>query len=217
MSLEPDPDAETPDCGELASRPPPVPTTALLSDDGVDNAVAGRAAAALRRLEAEPSHFLLASRPATAAIMLAATKTIAELEASENSVDRPALVALAEKAVLAAVRGSAAHLSIVTERIEGKAGLRSGDTVFGPTTPGAGYEIGEAIESAIAAMTNARLATPDAPMPPCEDPSSERKSAVLRDGRVEEFAGAPPVTPGEVLLDEEAAAGGGPQGSKGRP
>lgn len=113
-------------------------------------------------LEAEPSRFLMVSRPATAAMMIAATRTIAQLEARQDDPSRPALVALAERAVLMAAKGSAAHLAIVTDRLEGKPGLRSGDSLFGSANATVANDVHSAIEEAITLMTNARLVAQDA-------------------------------------------------------
>src|SRR5947207_3016240 len=50
----------------------------------------------LRRLEGEPGRFLRIARPVQAAMLLAATRTVAELEARQHEPGRPALIALAE-------------------------------------------------------------------------------------------------------------------------
>ena len=83
--------------------------------------------AELRRLEVEPGRFLRIVRPVQAAMLLAATRTVAELEAREQDSGRPTLVALAEAAVVRASQGSVPHAVLVSERLEGRAGLRRFD------------------------------------------------------------------------------------------
>jgi hypothetical protein len=114
--------------------------------------------AEVRRLEVEPGRFLRIVRPVQAAMLLAATRTLAELEARQQDSGRPALIALAEATVLRAAQGSVQHAVLVADRLEGRPGLRPDDGE--PESFDKRAAITETIEAIVSALTEAKLGTP---------------------------------------------------------
>src|SRR5262245_26773430 len=101
----------------------PVRSRAISGDAGRASDI-GVMLAELRRLEVEPGRFVRMVRPVQAAMLSAATRSVAELEARQHDSGRPALIALAEAAVLRATHGSVQHAALIADRLEGRAGLR---------------------------------------------------------------------------------------------
>lgn len=184
-----------------------VGTTVILDDDRAEAAARERAAEALRQMEEDPSRFIVASRPMQAALLLAGTRSLSELRERESDDSRPAIVAMAEKAMLRAAEGSPAHLALVQERLEGKVGLRAGDVIPLAAGIGRGDEVGEAIEDAIRRMTEAKRGTPEA-IPPDDGPDIENTPRIPRDRRIQpaEMAQADPVPEGDIVLASDDAA-----------
>jgi hypothetical protein len=101
---------------------------------------------------------LMHQRPITMAIMMALTRPAAEvLDLAEEGFTTPAATGMSaiEALGIAAVRGSTNAASFITERLEGRAGQRAGET--SPEALVAREETQATIAKIVATMTAAKL------------------------------------------------------------
>lgn len=110
------------------------------------------AMASLRALEREHQRFLSLHQPMRSALLLALMRSREELEARAESSSVPAIIAIAEAAARKAMGGDMAAVGFITERIEGKAGLRQGDV--DPNADARRTDMVAAIEGVVRALTD---------------------------------------------------------------
>jgi hypothetical protein len=108
-----------------------------------------------------PADLLRVRRPYTAALQLAASRTIEDLEARVEDGSRVALVALGEVLVLKALRSDVAAHGIIAERLEGRVGTRADEVA--PETLAAREASQATVHELIEAFTSAKLQLGDSP------------------------------------------------------
>lgn len=112
--------------------------------------------ASLRALQENHRRFLTHHQPITAALQLAAMRTVEELEARATSTSVPAIIAMGEAMVRKAVAGDVQAYREIAERLEGKPGNRRGD--IDPEAEERRALMATTIEATVRALTEGKRA-----------------------------------------------------------
>lgn len=114
------------------------------------------AMASLRALERDHQRFLALHQPMRSALLLSLMRSREELEARAESSSVPAIIAIAEAATRKAMAGDMQAVGYITERIEGKAGMRQGDV--DPEADTRRADMVAAIEGVVRVLTDGKRA-----------------------------------------------------------
>jgi len=113
----------------------------------------------LRQLEADHARLFDMRQPITGALLIALTKDHLELRARDPNVEASepmqAVHVIAEAQVRKAMNGDTAAFNAIVDRIEGKVGIRSGDTDEATDRHATNVQV--TIEGVVEALTNQRL------------------------------------------------------------
>jgi len=155
---------------------------------------------ALARLEKNHRRLMDMHSPVRAALWLALMRNTDELfereqEALNGEAGIPAVLSMAEAIVRKAIAGDVGAFNSISDRIEGRVGLRKGDV--DPELDNKQTELASVIEGVVAGLTKAKLdgTIPDPPVidvePISDDEAASRRSqANGRDARVEREEGS---------------------------
>ena len=108
--------------------------------------------ASLRAMQTDHKRFLTMHQPIRSSLWLALMRTREELEARAETTETPAIIAMGEAVARKAIAGDMQAVAFVAERIEGKAGLRTGDS--DPEAETRRADMVAAIEGVVRALTD---------------------------------------------------------------
>lgn len=108
--------------------------------------------ATLRALSRDHKRFLSMHQPIRSSLWLALLRTAEELDARAEATETPAIIRIGEAVARKAMAGDMQAVAFVAERIEGKAGLRTGDS--DPEAETRRADMVAAIEGVVRVLTN---------------------------------------------------------------